>query len=157
MTGKFELEYEGELKGADQVARDLVRAAVSAVFDGYFPNTDLKPVIDWFDLGGSLTLSDTTPAQTLVEQARRVQGLVELAHQAGVPPDAPVPALAAGIDFVLEGLYAQKKISRNEDRGYHGAEPARRPQQQQPRTPVLTPDDEDETEGSGRKKKRYYN
>ena len=157
MTGKFELEYEGELKGADQVARDLVRAGVSAVFDGYFPNTDLKPVIEWFDLGGSLTLSDTTPAQTLVEQARRVQGLVELAHQTGVPPDAPEPALAAGIDFVLEGLYAQKKISRNEDRGYHGAEPARRPQPQQPRTPVLTPDDEDETEGSGRKKKRYYN
>ena len=26
MTGKFELEYEGELKGADQIARDLVRA-----------------------------------------------------------------------------------------------------------------------------------
>ena len=23
MTGKFELEYEGELKGGDQVARDL--------------------------------------------------------------------------------------------------------------------------------------
>ncbi|MDO8677169.1 MAG: magnesium chelatase [Acidobacteriota bacterium] len=157
MTGKFELEYEGELKGADQVARDLVRAGVSTVFDGYFPNTDLKPVIEWFDLGGSLTLSDTTPAQTLVAQARRVQGLVELAHQAGVAPDAPVPMLAAGIDFVLEGLYSQKKISRNEDRGYHGAEPARRPQQPQSRTPVLTPDDEDEIEGGGRKKKRYYN
>ena len=29
MTGKFELEYEGELKGADSVARELVRGAVS--------------------------------------------------------------------------------------------------------------------------------
>ena len=157
MTGKFELEYEGELKGADQVARDLVRAAVSTVFDGYFPNEDMKPVIEWFDLGGSLTLSDTTPAQSLVEQARRVQGLVELAHRAGVAPDAPVPMLAAGIDFVLEGLYSQKKISRSDERGYHGAEPARRPQPQQSRTPVLTPDDEDDVEGGGRKKKRYYN
>jgi magnesium chelatase subunit I len=157
MTGKFELEYEGELKGADQVARDLVRAAVSNVFDGYFPNEDMKPVIEWFDLGGSLTLSDTTPAQSLVEQARRVQGLVELAHRAGIAPDAPVPMLAAGIDFVLEGLYSQKKISRNEERGYHGAEPARRPPQQPSRTPVLTPDDEDDIEGGGRKKKRYYN
>ena len=36
ITGKFELEYEGELKGADQVARDLIRAAVANVFDGYF-------------------------------------------------------------------------------------------------------------------------
>ena len=157
MTGKFELEYEGELKGADQVARDLVRAAVSTVFDGYFPNEDMKPVIEWFDLGGSLTLSDTTPAQSLVEQARRVQGLVELAHRAGIAPDAPVPMLAAGIDFVLEGLYSQKKISRSEERGYHGAEPLRRPQPQPSRTPVLTPDDEDEIENGGRKKKRYYN
>jgi magnesium chelatase subunit I len=40
MTGKFELEYEGELKGADQVARDLVRAAVNNVFEGYFGNVD---------------------------------------------------------------------------------------------------------------------
>ncbi len=159
MTGKFELEYEGELKGADQVARDLVRAAVSTVFDTYFRDADLKAVIEWFDLGGSLSLSDTTLAQSFVEHARRVQGLVELAHRAGIAPDAPVPLLAAGIDFVLEGLYSQKKISRNDDRGYHGAEPARRPQPQQSRTPVLTPDDDEgeDEDGAGRKKKRYYN
>ena len=46
ITGKLELEYEGELKGADQVARDLVRSAVSHVFDGYVRDSDLKPVID---------------------------------------------------------------------------------------------------------------
>ena len=28
ITGKFELEYEGELRGAEQVARDLIRSAV---------------------------------------------------------------------------------------------------------------------------------
>jgi magnesium chelatase subunit I len=155
MTGKFELEYEGELKGADQVARDLVRAAVSTVFDSYYHDTDLKPVIEWFDLGGSLSLSDTTDARSLVDQARRVQGLVELTARAGLAPDAPAPLLAAGIDFVLEGLYAQKKISRSEER-YFGAEPARRPQQPPSRTPVLTPDD-DEDDSGGRKKKRYYN
>ena len=157
MTGKFELEYEGELKGADQVARDLVRAAVSTVFDGYFADADLKTAIEWFDLGGSLSLSDTTSAQSLVEQARRVQGLVELASRAGIAPDAPVPLLAAGVDFVLEGLYSQKKISRSDDRGYHGAEPVRRPQPPPSRTPVLTPDDEDENEGGGGRKKKYYN
>ena len=42
--------------------------------------------------------------------------------------------MAAAIDFLLEGLYSQKKISRNDVRGYHGAEPVRRPQPQQPRT-----------------------
>ena len=150
MTGKFELEYEGELKGADQVARDLVRAAVANVFEGYFGDADLRQIIEWFDLGGSLSLSDTTDAATLVKDASAVQGLVELARRAGVEPDASAPAMAAGIDFLLEGLYSQKKISRNDVRGYHGAEPARRPQPQQPRTAILTPDDEDEDDAMRR-------
>ena len=62
MTGKFELEYEGELKGADNVARELIRAAVSTVFDGYFPNADMRQVIEWFDLGGTLNLGDGVSA-----------------------------------------------------------------------------------------------
>ena len=74
MTGKFELEYEGELKGADQVARDLVRAAVANVFDGYFADADAQQIIEWFDLGGSLSLSDTTAAATLVKEASRRAG-----------------------------------------------------------------------------------
>src|SRR4249920_786037 len=34
ITGKFELEYEGELRGAEHVARDLIKAAVGNVFTG---------------------------------------------------------------------------------------------------------------------------
>ena len=159
MTGKFELEYEGELKGADQVARDLVRAAVANVFDGYFGDADAKQIIDWFDMGGSLSLSDTTDAATLVKEASAVQGLVDLAGRAGVTKDSSIPAIAAAIDFLLEGLYSQKKISRSDVRGYLGAEPVRRAQPQQARTPILTPDDaEDEIESGGnRRKKKYYN
>ena len=42
ITGKFELEYEGELRGADNVARDIIRGAVSNVFTGYFASADLR-------------------------------------------------------------------------------------------------------------------
>jgi len=158
MTGKFELEYEGELKGADQVGRDLVRAAVGNVFEGYFGDADAKQIIDWFDMGGSLSLSDSTDADTLVREASGVQGLVDLARRAGVTEESSNPAIAAAIDFLLEGLYSQKKISRSDMRGYHGAEPARRPQPQQQRTAILTPDDEEEeNQGGGRRKKKYYN
>src|SRR5215218_7905568 len=102
MTGKFELEYEGELKGADQVGRDLVRASVSNVFDGYFADADAKTIIEWFDLGGSLSLSHTTDAATRLKEASSVQGLVNLAtSRAGIDRDAPVPAIAAAIDFLL--------------------------------------------------------
>ena len=35
ITGKMELEYEGELKGAENIARELIRAAVGKVFTKY--------------------------------------------------------------------------------------------------------------------------
>src|SRR6188768_310985 len=128
ITGKFEMEYEGELKGAEVVARELVKAAVATVADGYLSHLELRQVVDWFDLGGSLQLADTLGAKEVITHAKQVQGLVDLAHAAGVPKQASAPLLAAGIDFVLEGLYAMKKISRSEERGYHGGEPAvRRP------------------------------
>jgi magnesium chelatase subunit I len=151
ITGKFELEYEGELRGAEQVARDLIRSAVGTVFTGVFDGVDTRTVIEWFDLGGSLPLGDTMSADDLITQTKGVQGLRELAERAGLPPGAPAPLVAAAIDFVLEGLYAQKKISRTEERGYSAAETApRRPSRREEQ--VL--DEEIRIPGS---KKKYYN
>src|SRR5215475_394501 len=118
ITGKFELEYEGELKGAEQVARDLIRTAVGSVFTGMFEGQDTRSVVEWFDLGGSLPLADTTSADDVVKQARGVQGLLDLAKRVGSTASANPPAVASAIDFVLEGLYAQRKISRSDERGY---------------------------------------
>jgi magnesium chelatase subunit I len=126
ITGKFELEYEGELRGAEQVARDLIRSAVGSVFTGMFEGQDTRTVVEWFDLGGSLPLSDTSSADEVVSASRSVQGLRELAEHAGLKPGAPAPVVASAIDFVLEGLYAQKKITRSEERGYSAAEAAPR-------------------------------
>jgi magnesium chelatase subunit I len=126
ITGKFELEYEGELRGADNVARDVIRAAVANVFSGYFPNADIRQVTEWFDLGGNLQVDDTLAASELLKRAEDVQGLRELASHTGLPGLASAPMLAAAVDFVLEGLYAQKKISRSDEFHYQGAEPARR-------------------------------
>ncbi|MBZ5556727.1 MAG: sigma 54-interacting transcriptional regulator [Acidobacteriia bacterium] len=151
ITGKFELEYEGELRGAEQVARDLIRSAVGSVFTGTFDGVDTRTVIEWFDLGGVLPLTDTTSADEVIAQTRGVQGLRELAGQAGLPPGAPAPMVASAIDFVLEGLCAQRKISRSDDRGYAAAE------QQQRRAPRREePAMEEEIRIPGNKKK-YYN
>src|SRR3954463_6486161 len=84
ITGKFELEYEGELKGAEQVARDLIRSAVGAVFTSMFDGVNTKKVVEWFDLGGSLPLSDNSAADEVVKQTRSVQGLIDLAEKAGL-------------------------------------------------------------------------
>jgi len=151
ITGKFELEYEGELRGAEQIARDLIRSAVGSVFVGMFDGVDTRKVVEWFDLGGSLPLSDNSSADDVIGQSRTVQGLRELAERAGLPPGAPAPLVASAIDFVLEGLYAQKKISRSEERGYSGAESAPR---RTARRDDVTIDDDIRMPNS---KKKYYN
>jgi magnesium chelatase subunit I len=128
ITGKFELEYEGELRGAEQVARDLIRSAAGTVFNGIFDGVDTRTVVEWFDLGGTLPLADNTSATDLIATTAEVQGLRELAAHAGGKAGSDPAVLASAIDFVLEGLYAQKKISRNDERGYTAAETsARRP------------------------------
>ena len=85
ITGKFELEYEGELKGADNVARELIRSAVGNVFDGWFPNADLRQVTEWFDLGGNLQVDDTLSAAELARRApRRCRGCTKRRAPAGL-------------------------------------------------------------------------
>src|SRR6202050_1228971 len=48
ITGKLELEYEGELKGADHVGRELIRTAIAKTYDGYFKGTDMNQIVQWF-------------------------------------------------------------------------------------------------------------
>ncbi len=126
ITGKFELEYEGELRGADQVARDVIRTAVGRVFEGWFATVDTGAVVEWFDLGGTLDLGDSTPAAELLEQTGQIHGLHELAGHLRVDTDGPPPVLASAVEFIIEGLYAQKKISRNDTWHYKAAETRRR-------------------------------
>ena len=138
------------MRGAEQIARDLIRSAVGAVFGGRFEGTDTRTVVEWFDLGGSLPLSDGTSADEVIALSGGVQGLRELAERAGVPAGAPTPAVASAVDFVLEGLYAQKKISRSEERGYAATEATpRRPNRRE------EPIDDEVRMPTG--KKKYYN
>ena len=40
ITGKLELEYEGELKGAETIARELIRTAIGRVFSKHFAEVE---------------------------------------------------------------------------------------------------------------------
>src|SRR5690606_15635685 len=85
VTGKIELEYEGGLKGDEQVARELVRQSVATVFDGHAVNLDTQATVDWFNNGGELALSDTTSADDLLEAVAAVPGIDVALDALGVP------------------------------------------------------------------------
>ncbi len=122
LTGKFELEYEGELVGAERVAQDLIRDAVGEVFSVYLGSADLRGVTSYFENGGSLKLRDDAPTAELLQQLRRVPGLFEQLPALGIDPGDPAPLLLAGAEFLLEGLWAQKKIGRSDDKGFVATE-----------------------------------
>jgi magnesium chelatase subunit I len=125
ITGKLELEYEGELKGGDTVARELIRLAVGKVFTGYFDGENLSQVVQYFELGGSLKLDETVKSETMVKELARIQGLMEKVGVLGLGVSEPDAVRAAAAEFILEGLYAHRRINRNEEVGYM-AEPRRR-------------------------------
>jgi magnesium chelatase subunit I len=122
ITGKLELEYEGELKGSNSVARDLIRQSVQMVFRKYIPQGEFKKVAEWFDAGGTLKLSDLEPVDTMLTYLEGIQGLMDLTVPFGIGKKSSPAEKVAAAEFVLEGLCALDKISRSEERGYGATE-----------------------------------
>jgi magnesium chelatase subunit I len=122
LTGKFELEYEGELVGAENVARELIREAVGEVFSTYLGSADLKQVVVFFEEGGTLRIREGSTSAEVLTQLRRVPQVLVNLVALGVEPGGPEALQAAAGEFVLEGLWAQKKIGRSDDRGFVATE-----------------------------------
>ena len=122
ITGKLELEYEGEMKGADHVGRELIRAAIAKTYDTYFKGVDMQQVVQWFDLGGEIKMEDTASAAEALQGLRGIQGLMEKLTRVNVGPKDTPEAQVSAAEFILEGLYAHKRIGRNEERVFTAGE-----------------------------------
>jgi len=136
ITGKMELEYEGELRGAENIANELIRGAVGKVFTQRLAGANLQPVVQWFELGGDLKVPANAPAAESLTQLKKIQGLMEHVERLGADGRTGPAGMAAAAEFILEGLWAHKRISRNEERGFHAERPkAPDPREQQQQRP----------------------
>jgi magnesium chelatase subunit I len=135
ITGKIELEYEGELKGAETVARELIRTAVGKIFSKYLSDANLQPVVHWFEMGGELKLPEMAPAAESLRQLTKIQGLLEQTDKLGIDGKRDAAHAVAAAEFILEGLWAHRRIHRSEERGYF----AERPRPPEPREPQRGP------------------
>lgn len=127
ITGKIELEYEGELQGAEAIAADIIRAAIGDAFTARLEGRDCEEIIDWFNNGGALRVSPNERSDLCVEGFGTVPGLIELIRVAHLAPDKDTGTTAAACELVLEGLVAQKKITRNEEFSYSRVQKPRPP------------------------------
>ncbi len=122
ITGKMELEYEGELRGAEHVSREIIRFAVGQTFIRYFgPGDELTTITQWFENGGTLRLKSTASTEECLADFSKVPDLVQKTSLLGINGKDDKGLIVSACEFILEGLCAQKKISRSEEKGIYTA------------------------------------
>jgi magnesium chelatase subunit I len=128
ITGKLELEYEGELKGAESIARELIRTAIGRVYSKYFADVSFQPVVQWFEAGNELKIPDDVSTSQRFQQLCRVPSLMDHIGNLGVSNRKDEAAAAAAAEMILEGLWAHRRVGRSEERGFYAEKPQRVPE-----------------------------
>ena len=125
ITGKLELEYEGEMKGADNVGRELIRAAIAK---------HLRRLLQRQRTCSRSCNGSTWAARSswrfsgaqreLMQALRRHPGPDGQARaNSGVEPERQsAEEQVSAAEFILEGLHAHKRIGRNEERVFSAGE-----------------------------------
>jgi magnesium chelatase subunit I len=129
ISGKIELEYEGEMRGADTVIREIIRQSVATVFDQYFTGTNTQQIEQWFNLGGTVQLNDAQPSAGSLAELQQIQGLFEKLTPLNINGKSKPEVSVSAAEFLLEGMYAHKRISRSEERSFSAAEKKQRTDQ----------------------------
>ena len=112
-TGKIELETVGD-GGEDKILSKLTQKAVLNVFGRAFNAAELADVVKGFEGGAVIQASDTMPSDDYVKQAGQMPGLRAAAAKLGATEPA---AVAAAMEFVLEGLHLGKKLNKDVQAG----------------------------------------
>ena len=135
LTGKIELVFEGEQEGSVKVSKALVGKAVRETFKKYFPDplrkrvrgnaegqsgrqgggedSEYGRIIQWFEAGNRVEVSDDMPREAYMRELDRVKGLREVTrrHMGSVDEKYELPSV---MEFVLDGLHQNSKIAKDE-------------------------------------------
>jgi len=131
ITGKMELEYEGELVGGAAIAHELIRRACHETLEARAGEVDAEEVVMWFDGGGALQVADDAATPLVRQGFDVVPGLVSTVVALGLAPKNDSALVAVACELLLEALVARRKISRSEQGQYGRAERERkRPNQE---------------------------
>ena len=121
ITGKLELEYEGELQGAEPIARELIRrSALRTLLARLADESDerLDQIVAWFDQGSALKIGSDERAAVAIQAFGLVPGLLALVHDLELAAAGDSRVEVGGCELVLEALAGQRRISRNEEFGW---------------------------------------
>jgi magnesium chelatase subunit I len=110
-AGKIELEYVGEEKREEELIDRLINRAVLKVWDKYLKVEAIKHVVEHFEAGWGVEVSDQMRAEDYLEGIRQIPGLREGVAMLGAFESPGL--MAAAIEFVLEGLHLHQKLNKD--------------------------------------------
>jgi magnesium chelatase subunit I len=89
----------------------------------------LRQIVQWFDLGGEIRLNGDAGASEALTGLKNIQGLLEKISVLGLSDNSTPEEQVSAAEFILEGLYAHKRIGRSEERVFTaGEKPAKKPE-----------------------------
>src|SRR5437762_1390276 len=109
---------EAWLQRPESIAKDLIRRAAGKTFESRVGGANVDDIVHWFDEGGALKISMDERSETCLKGFSVVPGLLDLVDQVGLAAKKDPGTMVAACELVLEGLVAEKRISRNEELGY---------------------------------------
>jgi magnesium chelatase subunit I len=114
-SGKIEMEYVGEDKKEDDLVEKLINRSIVKVFDQYFSLNSLQKVVEYFNSGWGVEVSDQMASADYLEGIKEIPGLKEAIKSLNVT-DSPT-MMASATEFVLEGLHLHQKLNKEMEGG----------------------------------------
>ena len=113
-TLRGKLEFEMGQEGREEELLDhLLRQAEASVFRQKLRGLDLSGIAGAFADGRTVETGALVPARDLLAQFGSVSGLSAVLRALGVEEDTVTPGqAAAAVEFVLEGLYLTRRLSK---------------------------------------------
>jgi hypothetical protein len=120
--GKIELMLADDDQAEEKLITALLGEAVKGVAANYVEVEDLESVVQQFQGGKTnIEIGDDIMAKDMVAGADKIKGLTRAAKsvcsKAALAADEPA-ALASAIEFILESLYVNSRLSKY---SYHGS------------------------------------
>jgi magnesium chelatase subunit I len=108
--GKIEMEGSFDDAKGPNVFDSLIAKAIQKVFNHYCSINALEPVVDLFQKGLNVEVSDMLHNQFYLDMLKKIPGIERSFKTLGENQSPDITASA--LEFILEGLYLNKRISK---------------------------------------------
>jgi len=116
LRGKVEFEVSEEGR-EEEILSHLLRRAVADTFRARLGGADLSGLLAKFDDGGTIETGELVPATELLRRTGEVPGLAKIMARLGMAGRESFGEAAAAVEFVLEGLYLIRRLSKDTSDG----------------------------------------